>query len=168
MIGRALLALAALCALSGCQLSPIYAGGGSGAVAAALRNVDVAPIENRSGWLVRQALIDRLGTPEGTASYRIEVELDDQIEGFGIRLDDAITRERRTLRARYRLVSADNGQVLLDAAAASDAGIDVTTSEYATIAAEQTALERLQADIADRKSTRAALYQHGKQAWRRR
>src|SRR3546814_9633258 len=111
MIGRALLALAALCALSGCQLSPIYAGGGSGAVAAALRNVDVAPIENRSGWLVRQALIDRLGTPEGTASYRIEVELDDQIEGFGIRLDDAITRERRTLRARYRLVSADNGQV---------------------------------------------------------
>src|SRR3546814_4157831 len=119
MIGRALLALAALCALSGCQLSPIYAGGGSGAVAAALRNVDVAPIENRSGWLVRQALIDRLGTPEGTASYRIEVELDDQIEGFGIRLDDAITRESRTLRARYRLVSADNGQVLLDAAADS-------------------------------------------------
>lgn len=158
MIGRALLALAALCAFSGCQLSPIYAGGGSGAVAAALRNVDVAPIENRSGWLVRQALIDRLGTPEGTASYRIEVELDDQIEGFGIRLDDAITRERRTLRARYRLVSADNGQVLLDAAAASDAGIDVTTSEYATIAAEQTALERLSEDIADQISTRVALY----------
>ncbi|API60093.1 hypothetical protein BSL82_12905 [Tardibacter chloracetimidivorans] len=158
MIGRAVLALAALCALSGCQLSPIYAGGGSGAVAAALRNVDVAPIENRSGWLVRQALIDRLGTPEGTASYRIEVELDDQIEGFGIRLDDAITRERRTLRARYRLVSADNGQVLLDAAAASDAGIDVTTSEYATIAAEQTALERLSEDIADQISTRVALY----------
>src|SRR3546814_8937774 len=53
MIGRALLALAALCALSGCQLSPIYAGGGSGPVAAALRNVDVAPIAHRSGWLVR-------------------------------------------------------------------------------------------------------------------
>src|SRR3546814_14158385 len=81
-----------------------------------------------------------------------------QIEGFGIRLDDAITRERRTLRARYRLVSADNGQVLLDAAAASDAGIDVTTSEYATIAAEQTALERLSEDIADQISTRVALY----------
>src|SRR3546814_3680824 len=78
--------------------------------------------------------------------------------GFGIRLDDAITRERRTLRARYRLVSADNGQVLLDAAAASDAGIDVTTSEYATIAAEQTALERLSEDIADQISTRVALY----------
>src|SRR3546814_19249933 len=80
--------------------------------------------------------------PYTTLFRSIEVELDDQIEGFGIRLDDAITRERRTLRARYRLVSADNGQVLLDAAAASDAGIDVTTSEYATIAAEQTAPER--------------------------
>src|SRR3546814_20200029 len=141
MIGRALLALAALCALSGCQLSPIYAGGGSGAVAAALRNVDVAPIENRSGWLVRQALIDRLGTPEGTARYRIEVELDDQIEGFGLRLDDAMTGESRTLRARSRLVSAANGQGLLQAAAARSAGIHVTPTTYAPLHPRTTAIE---------------------------
>lgn len=144
--------------LAGCQLQPIYAGGGSGAVATALRNVDVAPIDNRSGWLVRQALIDRLGTPEGTADYRLEVELDDKIEGFGVRNDDVITRERRTLRARYRLVSSDKGQVLLDATAGSDVGIDITSSEYATIAAEQTALERLSADLASQISTRIALY----------
>ena len=36
--------------------------------------------------------------------FRLEVELDDQITGFGIRRDAGITRERRTLRARYRLV----------------------------------------------------------------
>ena len=35
------------------------------------------------------------------------------------------------------------GTVLLDATAGSDAGIDVVSSEYATVAAEQTALERL-------------------------
>lgn len=152
------LALSALVLLGGCQLSPIYAGGGAGSVATAMRNIEVAPIDNKSGWLVRQALIDRLGAPDGKPAYRVEVELDDSIEGFGIRLDDAITRERRTLRARYRLVSSDNGQVLVDATAASDAGIDVTTSEYATIAAEQTALERLSVELADQITTRIALY----------
>jgi hypothetical protein len=39
--------------------------------------------------------------------------------------------------------------VLLDATAGSDAGIDVVSSEYATVAAEQTALERLSKVVAD-------------------
>lgn len=144
--------------LAGCQLQPIYAGGGSGAVASALGSVQVAPIDNRSGWLVRQALIDRLGTPNGTPAYRVEIRLDDSIRGFGIRTDDATTRERRSLRARYQLVEAGRGTVVLDATAGSDAGIDVTTSEYATIAAEQTALERLSVEVADQIATRIALY----------
>ena len=59
------------------------------------------------------------------------------------------TRERRTLRARYRLVELSTGAVVLDATAGSDAGIDVVSSQYATVAAEQTALERLSEVVAD-------------------
>jgi LPS-assembly lipoprotein len=62
------------------------------------------------------------------------------------------------LRARYRLVDAAVGTVLLDATAGSDVGIDVVSSEYATVAAEQTALERLSRDIADQIVTRVAIY----------
>lgn len=154
-----LLLLAAALLLSGCGLRPLYGGGGSGSVAQALRSVDVAPIGGRAGWLVRTALEDRLGAGEaGTARYRLEVELDDNITGFGIRSDDAVTRERRTLRARYRLVDAGLGTVVLDATAGSDAGIDVVSSEYATVAAEQTALERLAREVADQIVTRVALY----------
>ena len=40
----------------------------------------------------------RLDTAGGNARYRLEVELDDQIIGFGVRRDEAVTRERRTLR----------------------------------------------------------------------
>ena len=54
--------------------------------------------------------------------------------------------------------SASSGSVVFDATAASDAGIDVVSSEYATIAAEQTALENLSRDIADR--IVSALAQH--------
>lgn len=151
------LLLASFLLLGGCSLRPLYAGGGDGAVAQALEGVEVGPIAGRAGWLIRTALKDRLGR-EGAARYRLEVELDDQITGFGIRVDDAVTRERRTLRARYRLVDAALGTVLLDATAGSDAGIDVVGSEYATVAAEETALERLAVEIADQIVARVALY----------
>jgi LPS-assembly lipoprotein len=150
--------LGLLLALAGCSLRPLYAGGGAGPVAQALHGVQVAPIQGRAGWLVRTALEDRLGDGRGDPVYRLEVELDDDITGFGIRSDNAVTRERRTLRARYRLVDARVGTVLLDATAGSDAGIDVVSSEYATVAAEQTALERLSVAIADQIVSRIALY----------
>lgn len=144
--------------LSGCGLRPLYGGGGGGTVAQTLRSVEIAPIGGRAGWLVRTQIEDRLGPRSGAALYRLEVELDDDITGFGIRADDAVTRERRTLRARYRLVDAALGTVLLDATAGSDAGIDVVGSEYATLAAEQTALERLSGEVADQIVSRVALY----------
>ncbi|MFA7586849.1 MAG: LPS assembly lipoprotein LptE, partial [Novosphingobium sp.] len=82
--------------------------------------------------------------------YRLDVRLDDSIAGLGVLANDTISRERRTLRARYQLVDIASGEILLDRTAASDAGIDVVSSEYATIAAEQTALENLSREIADR------------------
>ncbi|HEX2802936.1 MAG TPA: LPS assembly lipoprotein LptE [Sphingomicrobium sp.] len=150
---------AAALALSACGLRPLYGSGPSGEVASTLRQVSVAPIPGRDGWLVYNKLKERLGeTGDAPAAYRLEVELDDEIIGFGIRGDRAVTRERRTLRARYRLVTIANGQVVLDATAGSDAGIDVVSSEYATIAAEQTAEERLADAVADQITARLALY----------
>lgn len=146
--------------LTGCGLRPVYGGGTQGAVAQALGNVDVAPIEGRGGWLVRNALNDRLGAMSGGSGprYKLVVKLDDQITGFGLRADAAVTRERRTLRARYQLIDEATGAQILDDTAGSDAGIDVTSSEYATIAAEDTALERLSQTVADQIVTRLALF----------
>jgi len=144
-------------ALSACGLQPMYAGGGDGAVARGLAAVEVPAIGGEAGWLVRNALCDRLNDCDGSAQYRLDVRLDDQLEGLGLLTDDTIGRERRTLRARYQLVDNATGEILLDATAGSDAGIDVVSSEYATIAAEQTALENLARDVADRIVTRLAL-----------
>jgi len=151
-------AFALLLTLGGCGLQPMYAGGSPGAVASGLSSIEVAPIPERAGWLVRHAIIDRLGGEPATARYRLEVELDDDLSGFGIRGDSAVTRERRTLRARYRLVDLGTNLVVVDATAGSDAGIDVVSSEYATVAAEQTAQERLASVIADQMVSRLALF----------
>ncbi|MGI8931448.1 MAG: LPS assembly lipoprotein LptE [Sphingomicrobium sp.] len=152
------IALILLLLLAGCGLQPLYSGGGSGAVATSLSSIRVGPIPERAGWLVRNALVDRLGGENVDAAYRLEVELDDDVTGFGIRGDSGVTRERRTLRARYRLVDLATGSVVLDATAGSDAGIDVVSSEYATIAAEQSALERLSTVVADQMVARLALF----------
>ena len=154
---KRLIALAPLALLAGCGLHPLYAGGGAGPVAGTLAHVEVTPIDGKSGWLMSNALRDRLAA-SGTPQYRLDVRLDDKIAGFGVRRDDSVTRERRTLRARFQLVNLADGSVLLDDTAGSDAGIDVVQSEYATIAAENTALERLSGIVADQIVARLAVY----------
>ena len=144
--------------LPSCALQPMYAGGGSGAVAQGLAAVDIPAIEGRSGWLVRNALNDRFGAG-GSASkrYRLDVRLDEKLEGLGVIGNDTVARERLTLRARYQLVDTADNSILLDATDGTDAGIDIVSSEYAVIAAEQTAEERLAKDLADRITARVAL-----------
>jgi LPS-assembly lipoprotein len=166
--GASVLVPLLLLAAGGCTLQPLYAGGAAGPVAASLSGIEVAPIQGKAGWLVANALRDRLGamggSGAGAARYRLNVVLDDQIIGLGARADDAVSRERRTLRARFQLIEAGKGTVVLDATAGSDAGIDVVGSEYATIAAESTALERLSDTVAEQIVGRLALYARRTQA----
>jgi LPS-assembly lipoprotein len=155
---RILLALAASLALAACGLSPMYAGGTNSASARGLAAVEIPAIQGRGGWLVKNALDQRLGVAGQRApEYRLDVRLDDSLEALGVLNDDTISRERRVLRARYQLIELATGSVLLDATAGSDAGIDVVSSEYATIAAEQKALENLALEVADRMATQVAL-----------
>ena len=72
----------------------------------------------------------------------------------GYRVAEATT----VAEARHLIADLRPGLVLLDATAGSDAGIDVVSSPYATVAAEQTALERLARVVADQIVARLALY----------
>jgi LPS-assembly lipoprotein len=145
-------------AVAACGLAPVYSGGSASTPAAMMRQIDIAAIPDRSGFLVRQALIDRFGAAAVDSRYRLEVELDDQIVAFGVRGDNSAARERRTLRARYRLVETATNAVVIDAAATADAGIDRVSSNYAVVAAETTALERLSIEIAQQIAARVARY----------
>jgi LPS-assembly lipoprotein len=160
LLRNASLALAAIAALglAGCGLSPVYSGGANSAPARLMTEISIAPIPDRAGFLVRQDLIERFGGTVADPRYRLEVELDDQIIAFGVRGDNSSARERRILRARYRLVVIATNTVVVDATAASDAGIDRVSSNYAVVAAETTALERLAVDIANQITARMAQY----------
>jgi len=145
--------------LSACGLHSLYGGGADSPVSGLLQSVEVGQIPGQQGWLVRTKLVDRLGeTGSAEARYRLDVTLDDNITSYGLRADRAATQERRTLRARYQLVDMSNNMVVLDETAGSDASVDVVSSEYATVAAEQTALENLSGIVADQIVARLAIY----------
>ena len=150
--------LVAPLALAGCGLQPVYSGGSRGVAATGLTDIAIGPIADHAGYLVRGELMARMGEPVDKPRYRLDVELDDQILGFGIRGDNSVTRERRTLRARYKLVAIATGAVVLDATATTDAGIDRVSSDYAVVAAENTALERLATDLANQIVIRLARF----------
>ncbi|MEM8827656.1 MAG: LPS assembly lipoprotein LptE [Pseudomonadota bacterium] len=147
-----------LIALAGCQLSPVYGGGARSAAARTLGSIAVPAIPERKGYLVRQALLDRVDVGEEGARYRLDVALDDAITGFGIRGDDSITRERRTLRARWQLIDTQTGNTLIDETVRADAGIDVVSSDFAVVASETDALERLAEELATDITARIATY----------
>ena len=87
----------------------------------------------------------------------VRAQLDESLESLGLLSDETVSRERRILRARYQLVDLSSGAIVLDATAGSDAGIDVVSSDYATIAAERASAERLAEVVADQIVTRVSL-----------
>jgi LPS-assembly lipoprotein len=161
-----ILLLAPALLLGGCALEPVYSAGQSGPAAAMLGAISVDPIPDRNGFMVRDRLLARLstGTVSDGPSYRLAIRLDDRIDGFGVRGDNSIIRERRTLRARWQLFEIGSETPILDATAGADAGIDVVGSEFAVIAAETSAAERLADEIAAQIVARIAL--HARQASR--
>jgi LPS-assembly lipoprotein len=151
------LALGLALTLAACNLAPVYSGGSASPASALLAATEISPIPDRQGFLVRQALLDRFGAVSANPRYRLEIALDDQIVAFGVRGDNSAARERRTLRARYRLVDIASNAVLLDATAGSDVGIDRVSSNYAVVAAETTALERLAIEVANQITAKLAV-----------
>jgi LPS-assembly lipoprotein len=143
-------------ALPACGLRPVYGGGSASAPATLMRDIAIAPIPERAGFLVREQLRAQFGQTVENPAYRLEIALDDAITAFGVRGDSSAARERRTLRARFRLVEAATGTVVLDDTASADAGIDRVSSNYAVVAAETTALDRLATDIARQIGARLA------------
>jgi LPS-assembly lipoprotein len=147
----------ALLLLPGCGLEPVYSGGSQGIAATALGNIAIAPIPDKNGYMVTQALREQFGPADATPQFRLEVELSQSILGFGIRDNNTIAAERVTLRARYQLVDG-NGKVVLLATTGSDISIDRVSSDYAVVAAETSAFERLSVVIAQQMTQRLTVF----------
>lgn len=131
--------------LTACGFQPLYGENPASAPAAErLSRIKVAPIADRIGQIVKNHLEDAL-TPLGPSSaplYVLEVTLVEEVDGFGFRSDESITRENLRLEATYRLLRSDNNQPVLVGSARSNMAYDVVRSDFANLSAREDAKRR--------------------------
>ena len=138
----ALVLALALVLLAACAVEPLYgsrAGAARGGGAAA---IEIAPVKDRIGHIVRNHLIDSL-TPRGQPAqpdYRLTLSIEQNKRALLIQHDDRVTRYNLTLRATFSLRDRDGREVYRDRARATGS-FNVVESGFATATAEQDAAE---------------------------
>jgi len=154
-------ALITLLPLAGCGFQPVYGTRAGGVSAgAALANVQVDPIADRNGQVLRNNLIDRFYTDGRPASprYRLSIALTAAEEQLGIQKDATATRARLRLQANYELIDNNSGQVVYRTFSRSVVAYNLLDSQFAVLASRQGAYDRGLTDLADDIRTRLSLY----------
>lgn len=144
--------------LTACGFQPLYeAGGSSTAMQTHLASVEVSPIADRLGQVMRNRLVSRLNGA-GNPEYRLEVGLQQSSETYGVRPDTATTQEQLTLVAGMRLVSLKTGEPVLEESFRARTSFDLVLSDFATVSQREDAANRLVLDLAERIHRRLALH----------
>ena len=137
------LALAlSLVLLGACSVEPLYGSRSSKARGGGVAAIEIAPIKDRVGHIVRNHLIDSL-TPAGQPAhpdYRLTFAIEREKTPLLIQLDDHATRFNLTLRAAFALADRDGTVVYRDSARATGS-YNVVESGFATVTAERDAAE---------------------------
>ncbi len=154
---RTLLALSALLptfVLEGCGFHPLFAGPEHAASGQQVfHSIYVEPITGeRVGYELRNSLIDALrgpGRPD-QAQYRLNVTVQQTIEGVAVETNASITRYRYTMTAEYELTDIHTGASLTKGKETAISAYDVVASPYATLVAQQDAQRLGAQDVAER------------------
>lgn len=151
-----------LCFLfSGCGFHSVYGGHGDDGspVAEQLSQVAVDPISERAGQMLRNNLIDRFygkGRPAKPA-YRLAVKLRVSEEDLGVLANATTALAAIHVYGDYVLRDA-GGKTLASGTTHSTASYDKLTSQYATLAAHDGAIERTVREVGEQITGRLSLY----------
>ena len=144
--------------IAACGFKPLYeAGGSSGVMQQQLASVEVGPIADRLGQIMRNRLLFGLNE-DGKPKYRLDVVLDQSSETFGVRPDTATTQEQLTIVARMRLTALDQDEIVIEDALRARTTFDVVLSDFATVSQREDSAQRLVLDLAERIHRRLALH----------
>ncbi len=157
-------------ALAGCGFRPLYApasGGGNtntrGVAASEMAGIHVALIPERSGQLLRNALLaqfERQGATGTAARYELETSYGIAGDMIGIRRDNAASRERLVATANWVLkdISAQRREVTRGTARAMDAYNILDNQFFASDLSNEAAQKRLAEAVAQQMATQLAAH----------
>lgn len=149
--------------LSACGFTPLYGKPNqTSGVTAALSSVEVKPIPDRVGQMMRTALKRRLGLGgPAVKRYQITVQLSETVSELAIEQDTAATRANLALSARYVVSRTADGAELNVGANKMVSSYNILASDYGTVVAKADARKRAVEILADEIHARLAIYFNG-------
>lgn len=148
-------------ALTACGYKPLYQEGDPAKSITnnieELSQVRIDPIDDRLGQIMRNRLLDILGT-SATENYRLSIQLSEQIEGYGFRQDGAVTQEQVLVTANVRLYNLADNVLVYSTVLEDRTSFDVALSDFATVTQREDAKRRLVVELANQLHRRLALH----------
>lgn len=139
-----MLALVGSWALGGCGFRPLYGEQGASASPETLSSIRIAPIGDRLGQQLHNALRDHLnahGQPVDP-TYVLDVTVDSKVTNLQLRRDETARRAQVALFSGFRLRRAADNQRLFKGRSLIINSYNILDEQFAAIAAEQDARER--------------------------
>lgn len=160
MLSKGIGAVLAVLAVAGCGFEPLYGKRGQNDVITEFAYIDVAPIRDRVGQQLRNALVQRLHAAgrAPAARYRLVTELDESTSSLAVRKSALATRANLQMTARYQLFVATGGESLVDYSEAVTVSYNILDSEFATLMAERNARERAVIALSEDIRNRLGIY----------
>lgn len=164
------MALTAVLSLSACGFRPLYVeregdavwhydGKFNTSIIQEMSKIDVEPISDRFGQIIRNNLLDGL-TPKGAPSkptYRLYVNLESKsVTDQALRRDITATRKRVKYEVNYKMTK--DGEELFNNSAVSFVSYDIMDNPYSTTFAEKKTEENAAKMIADEIILRIGAY----------
>ncbi len=139
---RTMVFLVLVTLLSGCGFRPLYLKGKQNPQPD-LTAIEIRPIVDRKGQILRNLLLDQL-TPKGPSAhpaYVLDVTVDFSLTNLGIRRDDRATRALIKVTATYSLRRKQDEAKLFSGTSRANSGYDILDSDFAALVAEKDALQ---------------------------
>lgn len=160
---RALVILMLSFALPGCGFKPMYGASAtatSASVMDRMATIDIRPIPDRLGQVVRNALVDAItpGGAGGAPVYELALKVGEEREDVAIRQNASATRANYRMSAKFELREIATDKVALTGTTWAETAFDIVQQDYPTVIAQQDAQEKLAVELAEEIKTRIAVF----------
>jgi hypothetical protein len=157
---RALVLTALAVTVAGCGFHPLYAPAGPHDWDPDLASISVAPIRDRPGQILEQALRESLnpGDMRVTSRWRLLADLTVQRADFGIQRNATATTSEIVVSVTYHLVDLNGNKQVYTNSTRATGDFDQLSDSYATQVAADNARDRALQQVADDILVRLALF----------
>ena len=137
--------------LTGCGFTPVYRQDSSNSVRQNLDQIEVAQIGGHRGLQLRNRLNEKISS-KGVVDvprFRLSVVLESSTEAVLIQLDNTATRQNLRMKASFTLTDLSSRATVFKGNCVSVGSYNVVDTEFATISAEDNAVERAVREIGE-------------------